>query len=319
MDPEIAAALCAGDKPTPSLQRLSGGTPDATRAFLEVIRSVRPRIPYDPVPPLGLRRDELTVPGIGDAARVAVRIHRVARPSGVPVAGLVWFHGGGYIRGTYDADARFLEDLVERNKCVAVSVEYRLAPETPYPGPLNDCFAGIRFLFENAEELGVDPTRLVVGGCSAGAGLAAACALRARTEDIPLMHQHLIYPMLDDTQTTPSSTWDRLAVWPREMTAFAWQCYLGDLYGTGRVPAFAAPARAADLSGLPSTYIHVGSLDGFLHEDLQYASRLTAAGVPTELHVFPMVPHAFEQVAPDARVSKAANGLSGAALARVLA
>jgi acetyl esterase/lipase len=158
----------------------------------------------------------------------------------------------------------------------------------------------------------------VVGGFSAGAGLAAACALRARDAGIPLVHQHLVYPMLDDRQATPSSRWDMLAIWSREMNAFAWRCYLGELSGSDRVPAYAAPARAEDLTGLAPAYIHVGSLDGFLHENVEYAARLAAADVPTELHVFPLVPHAFDVVAPDAPVTRTANALSESALARVL-
>jgi acetyl esterase/lipase len=142
--------------------------------------------------------------------------------------------------------------------------------------------------------------------------------LRARDEGLALVHQHLIYPMLDDRQATPSSHWDLLAVWPRELNAFAWRCYLGDRHGGDDVPAYAAPARAVDLARLAPAYLHVGGLDGFLHEDVDYAARLLAAGVSVELHVLPRVPHGFESVAPAAAVSVAANALSDAALARVL-
>src|SRR5690606_11143888 len=127
-----------------------------------------------------------------------------------------------------------------RTGCVAVSVDYRLAPETPFPGPVDDCYAVLEHVRDAAGELGVDPARLAIGGSSAGAGLAAACALRARDEGLALVHQHLIYPMLDDRQRTPSSRWDLLVVWSREMNAFAWRCYLGDRYGTDDVPAYAA-------------------------------------------------------------------------------
>jgi acetyl esterase/lipase len=212
----------------------------------------------------------------------------------------------------------FLDALVAATGCVAVSVDYRLAPETPFPGPVDDCFAALELLRDAAGDFGVDAARLVVGGASAGAGLAAACALRARDEGLALVHQHLIYPMIDDRQATPSSRWDRLAVWSREMNAFAWQCYLGDLYGTDDVPAYAAPARAQDLARLAPAYVHVGGLDGFLHEDVDYAARLLAAGVPAELHVLALVPHGFDQVAPDAAVTATANALSDAALERVL-
>jgi acetyl esterase/lipase len=249
---------------------------------------------------------------------VPVRIYRRAERAAHDVPGIVWMHGGGYALGSYDLDQPFLDALVAATGCVAVSVQYRLAPETPFPGPVDDCFAALEHVRDAAGELGVDAARLAVGGASAGAGLAAACALRARDEGLALVHQHLIYPMIDDRQATPSSRWDLLAIWPREMSAFAWQCYLGDLYGTDDVPAYAAPARARDLRRLAPAYVHVGGLDGFLHEDVDYAARLLAAGVSAELHVLPLVPHGFDQVAPDAAVTATANALSHAALARVL-
>jgi acetyl esterase/lipase len=124
--------------------------------------------------------------------------------------------------------------------------------------------------------------------------------------------------MLDDTQTTTSSQWDPLAIWSRQMNAFAWQCYLGGLYGRSDVPHYAAPSRATEFSGLAPAYIHVGALDGFLHEDIEYAARLLGAGVPTELHVFPAAPHGFDLVAPQASISKTAISLSETALTRVL-
>jgi hypothetical protein len=147
---------------------------------------------------------------------------------------------------------------------------------------------------------------------------AEACALRARDAGVALVHQHLIYPMLDDRQNTVSSQWDLLAVWPRELNAFAWRCYLGPRYGSDDVPAYAAPARADDLAGLPPAYIHVGGLDGCVGECVDYAARLLAADVAVELHVLPCVPHGFDQVAPEATVTRTATALSDAALARVL-
>jgi acetyl esterase/lipase len=286
--------------------------------LLETMRSLRAQEPYDPNPISGVVRQELLIPGPAAAPDVPVRIYRCQRRAPTAVPGVVWMHGGGYVLGSYDMDAPVLDPLVKKTGCLAVSVEYRLAPEIPYPGPVEDCFAALRFLSENAEELGVDRSRLAVGGISGGGGLAAAVALLARDRGIPLIHQHLIYPMLDDTQTTTSSQWDLLAIWSRQMNAFAWQCYLGDLYGKSDVPPYAAPSRAAKFSGLAPAYIHVGALDGFLHEDIEYAGRLLAAGVPTELHVFPAAPHGFDLVAPQASISKSAIRLSDAALTRVL-
>jgi acetyl esterase/lipase len=312
IDPEVVAAMVADGTPP----GVAG--PPPSLELLETMRSQPPRVPFDPTPAAGVQREELTVAGADGALDVRVRIYRPRRSSPEAAAGIVWIHGGGYVLGSYDIDQRFLDSLVAKTGCVAVSVDYRLAPETPYPGPVDDCFAALSFLHEQAGELGVDASRLAVGGFSAGAGLSAACALRARDRGIALVHQHLVYPMLDDRQTTASSRWDMLAVWSRELNAFAWRCYLGDLYGSDAVPADAAPARADDLGRLAPAYIHVGGLDGFLHENVDYAARLLSSGVPTELHVLPQAPHGFEHIAPDAAITKTANALSEAALVRVL-
>jgi acetyl esterase/lipase len=303
IDPEVVAGMLADGR-----FALGERGPLPTLDLLATMRETPP----------GVSREERRIPGPAGAPDVPVRIYRRAERTAHDVPGIVWMHGGGYVLGSYDLDQPFLDALVAATGCVAVSVEYRLAPETPFPGPVDDCFAALEHVRDAAGELGVDAARLAVGGASAGAGLAAACALRARDEGLALVHQHLIYPMIDDRQATPSSRWDLLAVWSREMNAFAWQCYLGDLYGTDDVPAYAAPARAQDLARLAPAYVHVGGLDGFLHEDVDYAARLLAAGVSTELHVLPLVPHGFDQVAPEAAVTATANALSDAALARVL-
>jgi len=313
IDPEVVAGMLADGR-----FELGARGPLPTLDLLATMRQTPPKVPYDPMPPPGVSREERRIPGPAGAPDVPVRIYRRAERTAHDVPGIVWMHGGGYVMGSYDLDQPFLDALVAATGCVAVSVEYRLAPETPFPGPVDDCFTALELLRDAAGELGVDGARLAVGGASAGAGLAAACALRARDEGLALVHQHLIYPMIDDRQATASSRWDLLAVWSREMNAFAWRCYLGDLYGADDVPVYAAPARAQDLARLAPAYVHVGGLDGFLHEDVDYAARLLAAGVCAELHVLPLVPHGFDQVAPDAAVTATANALSDAALARVL-
>jgi acetyl esterase/lipase len=307
MDPEVVAGILADGR-----FAIGERGPEPTLALLGEMRATPPKEPYDPTPPPGVTREERVV------SDVPVRIYRRAERALEDVAAIVWMHGGGLMMGSYDWDQPFLDRLVADTGCVAVSVDYRLAPETPFPGPVDDCYTVLRFVFEHAAELGVNPRRLAIGGSSAGAGLAAACALRARDEGVALVHQHLLYPMLDDRQITPSSQWDLLVVWPRELNAFAWRQYLGPLYGSADVPAYAAPARATDLRGLAPAYIHVGGLDGFLHEDVDYAARLLAADVAVELHVLPLVPHGFDMVAPDAAVTKRSTALSDAALARVL-
>jgi acetyl esterase/lipase len=241
-----------------------------------------------------VERIEREVPG---EPPIPVRIHR---PKGFDGPLPCWFsiHGGGYIVGSYDLDDTVFNELSPKLGMVGVSVDYRLAPETPYPGPLEDCYRALRWVHDNADELGIDAGRIGVGGGSAGGGLAAALALLARDRgEVPLHFQLLDCPMLDDRQITTSSQVDGLPVWSRESNGFGWQCYLGDLYGSDDVPYTAAAARATDLSGLPPAFVSVGAVDGFLDEDVDYALRLHHAGVPTELHVYPGLPHGY-QMAP---------------------
>jgi acetyl esterase/lipase len=222
---------------------------------------------------------------------VVVRVHRPKSASGqLPV--IYSIHGGGYILGSYVMDDVRFDRWCPALGCVGVSVEYRLAPETPYPGPLDDCYAGLTWTYEHAAEIGADPAHIGIAGVSAGGGLAAALALLARDRgEISLCFQLLECPMIDDTQSTSSSCLDGLPIWSRESNTFGWKSYLGDLYGTGDIPAYAAAARATDLTGLPPALVIVGGADGFRDENITYALRLNQAGVPTELHVLPGAPH----------------------------
>ena len=156
----------------------------------------------------------------------------------------------------------------------------------------------------HARELGIDRSRVGVAGASAGGGLAAALALLARDRgELPLSFQMLAYPMIDDRQATPSSSWD-VPIWSPLNNEFGWRSYLGDLYGRDDVPYVAAPARAEDLSGLPPALVYVGTLDGFCDEDVAYATRLYQAGVATELHLYPGAPHGFDGMAPGSTLSR---------------
>jgi acetyl esterase/lipase len=232
---------------------------------------------------------------------------RVHRPKGVDgVLPCVYsMHGGGYVIGTNAIDDPIFDGLCPKLGFVGVSVDYRLAPETPYPGPLEDCYQGLRWTYEHADELHIDPERLGVMGVSAGGGLAAALALLARDRgEVPVAFQLLDSPMLDDRQLTSSSQQDGLPVWSRGSNTFGWKAYLGDLYGRDDVPFTAAPARATDLSGLPPAFVSVGAVDGFRDEDIDYALRLSQAGVSTELHVYRGACHGFNLLAPDAPVTK---------------
>jgi acetyl esterase/lipase len=228
--------------------------------------------------------------------RVTVRVHRPRQMrDAAPAACLYSIHGGGYVLGSYEMDDPILDRYCNELGCVGVSVEYRLAPDTPYPGPLDDCYDGLAWTFAHAAELGVDPTRIGITGTSAGGGLAAALALLARDRgEIAIAFQLLQCPMIDDRQITPSSQYDELLIWSRDANTFGWQCYLGDRYGTDDVPAYAAAARADDLSGLPPAFVITGGADGFRDENIVYALRLGQAGVPTDLQVIAGAPHGVQ-------------------------
>jgi acetyl esterase/lipase len=253
-----------------------------------------------------VERTEHEVPG---DPPVPLRVHRAKDAQG-PLPAIVTIHGGGYVIGSYDMDSPLLDRWCPGLGVVGVSVEYRLAPETPYPGPLDDCYAALRWTYDNAAELGIDQECIGVYGLSAGGGLAAALALLARDRaDVPLAFVLLDCPMLDDRQQTPSMQSEGLYVWGQSSNEFGWRSYLGNLYGSGAVPAYAAAARETDLAGLPPTCVIVGSIDGFRDEDVDYAQRLNQAGVPCELHVVAGLPHGYLLVPGAAAVQLAMHNM----------
>lgn len=224
--------------------------------------------------------------------RLIVRVHTRRGSSETNRPCVYSVHGGGYVTGSVDLDDGLFGALCPKTDCVGISVAYRRAPESPYPIPLEDCYAGLAWVFANAESLGVDPARVGIHGVSAGGGLAAALALMVRDRgEYRLAYQALDCPMLDDRQITPSSRADGLVGWSRESNAFGWRSYLGELYGTEDIPYLASPSRAKDLSGLPPAYICVGGADGFRDESIAYALRLGECGTACELHVYPGAPH----------------------------
>jgi len=286
LDPEVAAA--ADMLPFDDLTvDVLGSLRDATAVEVPLSDAVE--------------RSDAVVPG--DPA-VPIRVHRPKGFEGV-LSCVYSMHGGGYVIGTFAMDDPLFDHLCPELGFVGVSVDYRLAPETPYPGPLEDCYRGLRWVHDHAGELGVDPDRIGVMGVSAGGGLAAALCLLARDRgDVSVAFQLLDSPMLDDRQVTPSSRQDGLPVWSRSSNSFGWRSYLGDLYNRDDVPYTAAAARATDLTGLPTAFVSVGAVDGFRDEDVEYALRLNQAGVPAELHVYPGACHGFFHLAPDAPVSR---------------
>lgn len=287
LDPEIAAQLPL----LPPLGSLRSETLAAARA-----RQIAPEVQLsDDVE----RSDHV----VQVDPEVVIRVHRPKSGTG-PLPCVYSIHGGGYVMGSRATDDPRLDRWCTRLGCVGVSVEYRLAPETPFPGPLEDCYAGLRWVHEHAADLGVDPDRVAVSGASAGGGLAAALALLARDRaELPVACQLLIYPMVDDRRTSVSSGWE-VPVWDPASNRFGWQCYLGSLFGGDDVPYHAAPSRCEDLAGLPPAYVCVGTLDGFVDEDIDYAVRLNHAGVRTELHVYAGAPHGFDTMLPGTTIAR---------------
>jgi len=258
---------------------------------------------------------EQMVPGYQDDPDVRVKIYRPAGlPAGSPA--LVWIHGGGMVAMTAEVDDFRCATTAEAHNCLVVSVDYRLAPETAAPGLVNDCFAALSWVSNQAADLGISADRIVIGGASAGGGLAAGTALMARDLNGPdLAAQLLVFPMLDHSNTTPSS--HRIVdtrVWNRAANVTAWAAYLG-----GKAPtAYSSPTTAEDLSGLPPAYINVGSLDMFLDEDIAYAQALNAAGVSAELHVYPGAFHGSNSFVAEHPTSQRWNAEENEFLARAL-
>ena len=277
------------------------GDIDAARAALHAVyASVGTHVPSPAV-----STTDQHIPGLPGNPAVHIRLFRPKEVTG-PLPALYWIQGGGYVLTAPDLDDALCEEIAIAQRCAVISVEWRRAPEAPYPAAHEDCFAGLLWLFANGMEVGVDPSRIVLGGASSGGGAAAAVALRLRDEgQYRLLHQLLIYPMLDDRNTTRSSAEvTDPELWSRRSNELAWRAYLGALHGSDDVPAYAAPARAADLSGLAPATILTGELDLFVDENIEYAQRLLAAGVGLELHVYPSVHHGFNVHNPAAIISR---------------
>ncbi len=263
--------------------------------------------------------ESFTVPGPQGAPPVRVVSYRPVRDDMLTPA-ILHIHGGGFVLGSPEMADATNRRLSSEFGCRVVSVDYRLAPETAFPGAIEDCYAALRWLHDSADALRVDPQCIGVKGESAGGGLAAALALLARDLGGPAIRfQHLTYPMLDDrTVSDPNpNPFTGQHMWTREYNRFGWSSLLGHSGGGEGVSPYAAAARAPDLAGLPPAFIAVGGLDLFLEENLAYARRLTQAGVPVEFHLYPGAFHGFEMVA-DARVSRRAERISDEALRRSL-
>lgn len=294
LDPELVEGLEA--IPAEMITAIGDNPPVAREMFAQMMGAMA-----EMLPPTDVSIEEKVISGPdGDIPIVIYQPTDAA-----PRPGMLWIHGGGYIIGSGRDDGSCIP-YAEHVGCTIVSVDYRMAPEVTYKESVADCFAALQWMFDNAEELGVDKERIAIGGASAGGGLTAGLALYNRDNNGPdVAFQLLIYPMIDDTHDTPSGhEITHPKVWNRDVSIKAWKMYLGDEYGTDNVSPYAAAARADDLSGLPPAFVIVGTMDLFRDEDIEYAKRLMAAGVPTELEVYSGVFHGAEQFVPTANVSQ---------------
>jgi acetyl esterase/lipase len=311
VDPELVAAL---DALSPELKEplTADGIPAVRRALDELA-------PSDAELRRGGAVDVVERNVSTDAGDLQLLVCRPRNLSG-PAPGVYVIHGGGMVAGDRRSDLEVPLGWIEQLNVVVASVEYRLAPEHPYPAGVNDCYEGLRWVAANAASLDIDPKRLVIAGSSAGGGLAAAVALMCRDRGGPsLAGQVLMCPMLDDRQQTPSS---REAVpnglWDPQSNQTGWIALLGEARGTVDVSPYAAPARASDLTNLPPAFIDVGAAEVFRDEDVDYAVRIWQAGGEAELHVWPGGYHSFDVLVPDAPVSRAARAARVDWLGRLL-
>lgn len=251
--------------------------------------------------PDGVRTEERTVPGPDGAPEIRLRIYHPTAVEGTK-PGVYYIHGGGMIVGDLEAGDLECKTLCAQLGAVVVNVEYRLAPEHPHPAPVEDCHAGLKWFASQADALGVNADRIAIYGPSAGGGLAIATTLLNLDRKGPKIRFVMaLYPMLDDRNVTPSSHQiTSVGVWDRAANIEAWEAYLGG----AQADHYAAPARREDVAGFPPTFIDVGTEDAFRDEDIAFASKLLAAGVPTELHVFPGAFHGSELLATTAPLSQ---------------
>ncbi|MEU7576679.1 alpha/beta hydrolase [Streptomyces sp. NPDC041068] len=316
-DPELAVALEAVRK-----EARESITPENLAARQRRDATSRPRPTAD-----DLRADgrfevtEVHVPGPRGAPDVTLVSARPSGLTGQPLPLLYYMHGGAMIMGNaWSVLPRILSEWVLPLELAVISVEYRLAPRAQYPEPLEDCYAGLVWAAAHAAELDVDADRIVIGGKSAGGGLAAALGLLARDRGGPgALGQLLLSPMLDDRNDTFS---DRQmtgrGVWDLTSNETAWKALLGDRYGAADLPPYASPSRATDLSGLPPTYVDVGSAEMFRDEGVAYANAIWRAGGEAELHVWPGAYHGFDGMAPRAALTQDARNARTRWLRRLL-
>ena len=311
-DPEVQAVLDEIAKnPQPALTRETLPREGVDRMFPDAETVIAGR---------DVDAEDRVIPGSAGAPDLEVTIFRPRSTDSRVVPAFVNIHGGGMIVGHRSWETARVVDIVDEHQVVAVNVEYRLAPEDPFPAGVEDCYAAFVWVHAHAAELGIDPARIIIGGGSAGGGLTAAVALMARDRQGPRMAgQLLLCPMIDNTNTTVASRqYDGIGTWQRDMNLLAWACVLGDdLAFSDDAPAYAAPSRAADVSGLPPAFIEVGEAEAFRDEDTTYALRIWATGGQAELHVWGGGAHGFDMYMPEAEITRAALAARSSWLRRI--
>lgn len=321
LDPTVGQALAAmmpgGKKPDP----FPIGDVEARRAMVAAMFGGVDGLLPDPADQ-GVTSKEMHTKSADGAD---VRMSWAVKADGVKGGqAVLYLHGGGMIAGSIDMFGRAIGNMVAQTGVPFLAVAYRLAPEAPYPKNIEDCYAALQYLSQNASTLGIDPTRIAVMGHSAGGGLAASLAHYAKEKHFTpkIAKQILVYPMLDDRNLTPDPAIAPFALWNYNDNATGWTSLLGEgKPGSSSIPPTAAAARATveQMKDLPEAYIDVGELDIFRDEDLEYARKLGQAGVPCEFHLFPNVPHGWEAVVPMQESAVAAQQFRGKAIVNVKA
>jgi acetyl esterase/lipase len=299
LDPEVATALAPMSAAMADTVPPSVGDVESRRPLIEAVMAQTAEA--QPMP-TDVKVIDFYAP-LPEGSELLLRWYAKDGATAGPAS--LYLHGGGMIAGSVTLYDGPISRYVSNSGVSMLSVDYRLAPEHPYPTPVEDCYTGLKWLAEHAGELGVDPARIAVMGDSAGGGLAAGVALLARDRGGPaLARQILIFAMLDDRNSIPDPEIAPFAVWSYDDNVTAWRALLGEAVGGPNVSPYAAPARATDLSGLPPCYLEVGQLDIFRDEDLAYAEHLSRDGVTVEFHLRPGVPHEFETVAFDTDIAR---------------
>jgi acetyl esterase/lipase len=290
-----------------------------TADFVHAARSGAsyPQPPKDELEARGILTFEHSIAGHGGDI-LLTRYSRADHRPGTPA--VYWIHGGGFVIGNRFTGIEVPLEWVEQWNFILVTVEYRLAPDFPYPAAFDDCYAGLEWFADRYDDFGFDPQRLLVSGASAGGGLAAAMTLAARDRNGPrIKAQLLMYPMLDDRNVTTSSLqYGSGGSWNRESNNFGWLSYLGDSKGEDDVSYLASPGRVSDCVGLPSTYLDSGSAEVFRDEIVAYAGKLWASGIQAELHVWAGGFHGWEGFAPQAALSVKARDVRNDWIRRTL-